>query len=78
MMPEFWKLCKGEDGTLFPDWKKKKKKKAIAETKIPIVVLGVPCISLLSGLMKPCIDNGHLSDEQQTFNYRLSDSAELG
>jgi len=54
---------------LFPDWKK-----TIAETEIPIVVLS----DLLPWLMKPYIDNGHLSNEQQTFNYQLSDSAELG
>ena len=52
---------------MFPDWKK-----TIAETEIPIVVLGDPTYPLLPWLMKPYIDNGHLSPEQQTFNYRLS------
>ena len=58
---------KGEDGTLLPDWKK-----AIAGTEVPLVVLGDPAYPLLPWLMKPYLDNGHLSREQRTFNYRLS------
>ena len=58
---------KGEDGTLFPDCKK-----VISGTEIPIVILGDPAYPLLPWLMKPYLDNGHLSREQRTFNYRLS------
>ena len=58
---------KGGGGTLFPDWKK-----VISETEIPVVILGDPAYPLLPWLMKPYLDNGHLSREQRTFNYRLS------
>ena len=44
----------------------------ISGTEIPIVILGDPAYPLLPWLMKPYLDNGHLSREQRTFNYRLS------
>ena len=56
---------KGVNGTLFPEWTK-----TIAQEEIPLVVLGDP--AYLPWVMKPYIDNGHLSRDQRRFNYRLS------
>ena len=58
---------KGVNGTLFPEWTK-----TIAQEEIPLVVLGDPAYPLLPWVMKPYIDNGHLSRDQRRFNYRLS------
>ena len=58
---------KGQDGTLFPDWKE-----PIAGTEVPLVLLGDPAYPLLPWLMKAFPDNGHLSRQQRNFNYRLS------
>ena len=58
---------RGQDGTLFPDWKK-----TICGEDIPLLVLGDPAYPLLSWLMKAFPDNGSLSCQQKTFNYSLS------
>ena len=58
---------KGMNGSLFPEWKK-----TIAQEEIPLVVLGDPAYPLLPWVMKPYVDNGHLSRDQRRFNYRLS------
>ena len=58
---------RGQDGTLFPNWKK-----TIHGKEIPLLVLGDPAYPLLSWLMKAFPDNGSLSREQRTFNYQLS------
>ena len=58
---------RGQAGTLFPDWKK-----TIAVKDIPLLMLGDPAYPLLPWLMKAFPDNGSLSHEQKTFNYRLS------
>ena len=58
---------RGQDGTLFPDWKE-----TICNKEIPLLVLGDPAYPLLSWLMKAFPDNGSLSRQQKTFNYRLS------
>ena len=55
------------NGSLFPEWKK-----TIAREEIPLLVLGDPAYPLLPWVMKPYVDNGHLSREQRRFNYRLS------
>ena len=48
----------------FPDWKE--------TINIPLLVLGDPAYPLLSWLMIAFTDNGSLSCQQKTFNYRLS------
>ena len=58
---------KGQNGTLFPDWKKH-----IAGREVPIVILGDPAYPLLPWLMKAFPDNGRLTQQQKTFNFRLS------
>ena len=58
---------RGQDGTLFPDLKE-----TISGKEIPLLVLGDPAYPLLPWLMKAFPDNGSLSREQKTFNYRLS------
>ena len=58
---------RGQDGTLFPDWKE-----SICGEEIPLLVLGDPAYPLLSWLMKAFTNNGSLSCQQKTINYRLS------
>ena len=58
---------KGQSNSLFPDLKQK-----IAGKDIPIVLLGDPAYPLLQWLMKAFPNNGHLTSQQKTFNYRLS------
>ena len=58
---------RGQDRTLFPDWKK-----TISGKEIPLLVLGDPAYPLLPWLMKAFQDNGSLTREQKNFNYRLS------
>ena len=58
---------RAQDGTLFPDCKE-----TICGEEIPLLVLGDPAYPLLSWLMKAFPDNGSLSCQQKTFNYRLS------
>ena len=58
---------KGQSNSLFPDLKQK-----IAGKDIPLVLLGDPAYPLLQWLMKAFPNNGHLTSQQKTFNYRLS------
>ena len=58
---------RGQDCTLFPDWKK-----SISGTDVPLVILGDLAYPLLPWLMKAFPDNGNSSHQQKTFNYRLS------
>ena len=58
---------RGENGTLLPDWKQ-----TIGGQEVPLVVLGDPAYPLLSWLMKAFPDNGSLTAQQKTYNYRLS------
>ena len=58
---------KGMNGSLFPEWKK-----TISQEEISLVVLGELAYPLLPWVMKPYVDNGHLSRNQRRFNYRLS------
>ena len=57
----------GQAGSLFPDWTK-----MIAGVEVPLVILGDPAYPLLPWLMKAFPDNGRLSTQQRTYNYRLS------
>ena len=47
-------------------------KKSIAGKDVPLEVLGDPSHPLLSWLMKAFPNNGRLSQQRRTFNYRLS------
>ena len=58
---------RGQNGTLFPDWKKE-----ICGKDIPIVMLGDPAYPLLPWMMKAYPNNGRLSNDQKQYNYRLS------
>ena len=58
---------RGQAGTLLPDWKK-----TISGKEIPLLMLGDPAYPLLHWLMKAFPDNGSLTREQKTYNYRLS------
>ena len=60
-------FTKGQNGTLFPDWKK-----ALCGVDVPVVILGDPAYPLLTWLMKAFQDNGNLTPQQKKFNYRLS------
>ena len=53
--------------TLFPP-----KVREINGTSVPLVILGDPAYPLLQWVMKPYTDNGRLSRQQSTFNYKLS------
>jgi len=58
---------RGQNGSLFPDWKEQ-----IAGKDIPVVILGDPAYPLLPWLMKAYPNSGHLTHEQKQFNYQLS------
>ena len=47
-------------------------KKVIAQEEVPLVVREDPPHPLLPWVMKPYIDNGHLSHDQRSFSYHLS------
>lgn len=58
---------RGQNKTLLPNWVKR-----IGGKDVPLVILGDPAYPLLDWLMKAFPDNGHLTPQQRTFNYRLS------
>ena len=60
-------FLRGQNKTLLPNWEKR-----ISNTDIPLVILGDPAYPLLDWLMKAFPDNGHLTQQQRKFNYRLS------
>ena len=58
---------RGQSGTLLPNTTQ-----LILGKAIPLVLLGDPAYPLLKWLMKAFPDTGSLSQQQKTFNYRLS------
>lgn len=58
---------KGEHGLLLPT-----RPRIINGVEVPLLLLGDPAYPLLPWLLKPFSDNGRLSEEQVSFNYRLS------
>ena len=58
---------KGEGKALFPV-----KPKKMNGVFVPLVILGDPAYPLLQWVMKPYTDNGKLTPQESTFNYRLS------
>ena len=60
---------KGESGDLFHD-----RTVLMHGARVPVVILGDPAYPLRPRLMKPYINNGSLSPEQQEFNSRLSNA----
>ena len=58
---------KGQANELLPNWTE-----SIGGEEVPLVILGDPAYPLLPWVMKAFADNGRLSSQQKTFNYRLS------
>ena len=58
---------KGQDNELLPNWTE-----SLGGKDVPLVILGDPAYPLLPWVMKAFSDNGRLSSQQKTFNYRLS------
>ena len=58
---------KGQSKTLFPNITRK-----IKGVDVPLLILGDPAYPLLQWVMKAFPNNGHLTDQQKNFNYRLS------
>ena len=58
---------KGQSGVLLPNWTE-----TISDKDVPLVILGDPAYPLLPWLMKAYPDNGQLTQQKKTFNYRLS------
>ncbi|XP_041369950.1 protein ANTAGONIST OF LIKE HETEROCHROMATIN PROTEIN 1-like [Gigantopelta aegis] len=62
---------KGENSILFPHWLKTVSLPE-KDVTIPIVLIGDPAYPLRHWILKPYSNLSSLSDEQKTFNYRLS------
>ena len=58
---------KGQNKELLPSWTE-----SLGGRDVPLVILGDPAYPLLPWVMKAFPDNGRLSSNQKTFNYRLS------